>query len=193
MLHTILILAGIPCSIAQLPTPDRALLNCSGREISIEVEGVRALPPRAAGHQALEPSLRELSQRLSGSAITVAATAGRTRLVTAGGHDLAVEIVRSGFGWASLDHPDLRAAEREARTRRRGIWSLDVWHAQRSARSLPVDIPTPGPTEVPLRLGPAARSPRPSNPTAWAQRLEDFQREIDALASDPSPDAEPEL
>lgn len=188
MLQTVLLTATIICSINQLPAPNRALLSCSGTSLALEVDGVRVPPSRPTDSALLERSFEELAQRWKGCPVAIAIAPGRTRLLSGDGRDLAIEVLRAGFGWASLDHADLRAAEREGRLHQRGIWSADLWQAQRSARTRPVEIPTPGPPVAPARLGPAARLPTVDDPAIWNQRLDDFRRDIEAMTSEPAQD-----
>jgi hypothetical protein len=184
MLPIVLLTAAVACSVDHLPSPDRVVLSCSGTAAAVPVDGVFAPTARSTEPALLGRSFSELAQAWRGSVIAIATVSGRTRFLTADGRDLAVEIVRGGFGWAGHDDADLRAAEREARMHQRGIWDEGLWKAQRSARTRPIDIPTPAPTTGPIRLGPAARVPVPADSAVWNRRLEEFRRGIEALTAE---------
>jgi endonuclease YncB( thermonuclease family) len=194
------------CGIVAVRDAATLTLRCDGRDRLVRLPGLRAprLPSLASDPHG-EPFAarsRELAEAwLRGSEVEL-----RDGLVLLDGSDLRRDLLARGLAQLETAPPaiasatapggdPLRAAEREARAQRRGIWSHDAWLARRSAATDPVPLPSPPPP--PSRPALAALAVRPGQPS-WEERkaafeaaVAELERRSDGARSAPSPPERP--
>jgi endonuclease YncB( thermonuclease family) len=163
-----------PCVVVDVIDAATLRLACAGRERTVRLPAVRA-PRPGAPQQGGEPFSGESLALAAGllRAQPVVAVAG---VVLYEGEDLRRQLLALGLVQLA-DIPsfhgagaELRAAEREARAARRGLWSLAAWRRHQALATRPTELIAPTPrVEEPL----AARAARMTR-LSWEQRKAAF-------------------
>jgi endonuclease YncB( thermonuclease family) len=160
-------------------------LTCAGGVRDVRLATVRAPRPGTPqlGGEPFAAESRELaSGLLTGRDVMVAGG-----VVRHGGMDVRLELLVLGLvqladpGGIRQGREELLAAEREARARHRGLWSLAAWRRHLASARQPTSLATPAPrAEEPL----AARAARLSR-LPWEERKAAFDAALAELAAGP--------
>ncbi|HTO69472.1 MAG TPA: thermonuclease family protein [Myxococcota bacterium] len=133
-----------PCRALRVADADSADLRCSGELVHVRLRNVAAPRPGQVGYAEATRALAELLRArdvwiLAEPAVAPVDPNGRSLVYLADRHgaNLNVELVLLGWatystdGGASRFEKSFRAAETEARTERRALWSVSSYSAER--------------------------------------------------------------
>jgi endonuclease YncB( thermonuclease family) len=161
-------------------------LDCGAGERVVALAGLRAPrpgPPQQGGEPYADESRALASQRLLGNRVDLAG-----REVRVDGVDVRRELLARGLAQlgdaaaAGESFAALLAAEREARGRRLGLWSLQAWRRHQDSATVATIVPPRPPPAAPEPL--AARAARLST-ESWERRKAAFDAALVALAGEP--------
>ena len=190
------------CRIQGIEGPGVLRLRCGPTLRQLRLRGIRLPrpgPPQLGGEPFAEEARDRIRQWLQGLPASIAPPSRHREgpaILLPTGEELIPELLRRGLaqvegGGADSPSSGLLAAEREARSRGRGIWSHEAWRAHQEESTRAVVLPG---TRAPIPRRPLADRARELSDESWEERKEAFEaamRELegpDAAGSDPRED-----